>query len=161
MSAVRRSHLAIGVAILIQRFVCFFCYGPCLRIAPNFQKVRFAFVARSSAHCLCRTFSEVSTSWPHASLCHSNAAELGYLRGHSIARQRCATEFLGEVGGDIFPEGPSWLTDVSRRAGDVKAQVADEGGPLPSLMRDHHPRSCRVTAILDQRLMSLLGTTAL
>ena len=37
--------------------------------------------------------------------------------------------FADEVGGDIFPEGPWWLTDVSRRAEDEKAQVADEDGP--------------------------------
>ena len=37
--------------------------------------------------------------------------------------------FADEDGGDIFPEGlPWWLTDVSRRAQDEKAQ-ADEDGP--------------------------------
>ena len=38
--------------------------------------------------------------------------------------------FADEDSGDIFPEGePWWLTDVSRRAEDEKAQVADEDGP--------------------------------
>ena len=37
--------------------------------------------------------------------------------------------FADEDGGDIFPEGPWWLTDVSRRTEEEKAQVADEGGP--------------------------------
>ena len=38
--------------------------------------------------------------------------------------------FADEDGGDIFPEGePWWLTDVSRRAENENAQVADEDGP--------------------------------